>query len=328
MRISIFAFLLLVAAAPALLSACNARKYPTHDVLTPINVDGGSVEVTGVFNQCPSASFGVSPMTARIDQPFDLAATGSDPDDGGTVTFSWAAASGFLAISSAQMTTFHCSEAGPVTIVLTVSDGSCQTMVSASIYCLGSHQDGAAPDEGEPTGAGGMGGRTGAGGSTGGGGMRGSGGMSGTGGMVAGPTCPAAEPGQWGRRRLVETGQCTVDNCSLPPTEPNTDGCCGLASMADQVLVSGGRALLRGEFGHLHDRRRSDQLLLRQQATHLLLGDRGGGRSRAAQVIAAAKSSDPTVIKTKFISPTSPLGRATNLTTCRGSFCSAECGIK
>jgi hypothetical protein len=47
----------------------------------------------------------------------------------------------------------------------------------------------------------------------------------------------------------------------------------------------------------------------------------------ATQVIAAAKTTSPPAILTQFTNPASPLGRAVNLTVCRGSFCSPECMI-
>jgi hypothetical protein len=41
-------------------------------------------------------------------------------------------------------------------------------------------------------------------------------------------------------------------------------------------------------------------------------------------VVAAAKSADPGTIKLRFVDPAFPLGRAVNLTSCRGSFCGAD----
>ena len=39
--------------------------------------------------------------------------------------------------------------------------------------------------------------------------------------------------------------------------------------------------------------------------------------------MAAAKSTDASTIKLRFVDPNFPLGRAVNMTLCRGSFCSA-----
>jgi hypothetical protein len=46
------------------------------------------------------------------------------------------------------------------------------------------------------------------------------------------------------------------------------------------------------------------------------------------QFIAAAKTDDPTLIQPRLISPNFPIGRAVNLTSCRGALCTDECGIK
>jgi hypothetical protein len=326
-RIDFLVSLLLAASAPALLQACDARKYPTHDLPIPMSSDGGAVEVSGTFNQCPGGSFGVSPMTGHLDQPFSLAAVASDPDDSGTLTFTWSASSGAFDDQHARMTMFHCAQPGPVTIVLTVSDGSCPTMVSAPIYCLGDHQDAAAPDDGPPAGTGGAGGRTGTGGSSGGGtgGSRGTGGSPGTGGM--GSTCPT-EPG--GGNADSMCSQCTMDNCSLAPPGMNggTDGCCALTAPADQQLC---QAVV------LCYAANSDGCTTAGDPTNCFCGSSpltcfsvpgAANGPCAGAVIAAARTSDPTKIKPLFISPTSPLGRATNLTTCRGSFCPMECNIK
>jgi len=325
-RIDLLAFVLLGASAPALLQACGPRKYPTHDLPTTMTNDGGSVEVSGTFNQCPLASFGVSPTNAHVDEPFDLAAVASDPDDGGTLTVAWTAATGSFDDPHALTTKFHCAQPGPVTIVLTVSDGSCPTMTSASIFCLGDHQDGAAPD-GPAAGTGGAGGRTGAGGSSGGG----TGGSPGTGGMGLVLACPT-EPGGGDADAGAMCWQCTSDNCSLAPAGldagAGTDGCCALGNPADQLLC----AMVVQCYAA-----NSQSCTTAGDPTNCFCGTNpltcfsvtgAANGPCAATVIAAAKTTDPTKIKMQFISPTSPLGRATNLTTCRGSFCPDECKIK
>ena len=47
-----------------------------------------------------------------------------------------------------------------------------------------------------------------------------------------------------------------------------------------------------------------------------------------SQIFAAAKTTDAATIKLRFIDPGFPIGRAVNLTSCRGSFCSDECNVK
>jgi hypothetical protein len=48
-------------------------------------------------------------------------------------------------------------------------------------------------------------------------------------------------------------------------------------------------------------------------------------------IIAAARLTpatyDAATIKQRFVDPSFPLGRAVNLTSCRGSFCNAECSV-
>jgi hypothetical protein len=46
------------------------------------------------------------------------------------------------------------------------------------------------------------------------------------------------------------------------------------------------------------------------------------------RLIAAAKTADPKLIRDRFVDANFPLGRAVNLTSCRGSFCTGECQIK
>lgn len=48
----------------------------------------------------------------------------------------------------------------------------------------------------------------------------------------------------------------------------------------------------------------------------------------AKLVYAAAKTTDPQKIRERFTDPQWPIGRAVNLTTCRGGFCPKECSIK
>jgi hypothetical protein len=45
------------------------------------------------------------------------------------------------------------------------------------------------------------------------------------------------------------------------------------------------------------------------------------------EVVAAAKSDDPTIIKARFVDPKFPIGLATNEASCLGSFCPSECGF-
>jgi len=46
-----------------------------------------------------------------------------------------------------------------------------------------------------------------------------------------------------------------------------------------------------------------------------------------AEVIAAAKTSAPAAIYAQFVAANSPVGRAVNVTACRGAFCPQECDV-
>jgi hypothetical protein len=48
----------------------------------------------------------------------------------------------------------------------------------------------------------------------------------------------------------------------------------------------------------------------------------------AKLVLAAAKTNDAAIIRHRLLDPQFPLGRAANLTVCRGGFCSKECAVK
>jgi hypothetical protein len=45
------------------------------------------------------------------------------------------------------------------------------------------------------------------------------------------------------------------------------------------------------------------------------------------QVFAAAATTDAATIRSRLVDPAYPLGRAVNLSSCRGSFCARECGL-
>jgi hypothetical protein len=163
-------------------------------------------------------------------------------------------------------------------------------------------------------GAGGSGGNAGVGGSGGAGGLSGSGGNAGGGGAV---TCPAPN------EDLCDA--CTNTVCQLGPS--GTDGCCGLSDPNDRALcdtlvtcfaVNASSCVVNGD------------------PTLCFCGSSPSGSSCfttpgaangacATEVIAAAKTSDVRVIQSRFEDPVLPLGRAVNLTLCRGLLCPTEC---
>jgi hypothetical protein len=174
-------------------------------------------------------------------------------------------------------------------------------------------------------GAGGISGAAGirgVGGTVGAAGMGGAGGMSGTGSTVT-PTCPPPAPDQG----ICDA--CTANQCALGPS--GTDGCCGLADPADQALCVAAFTCFTSN---------ASVCVLEGDPTDCFCGDAPSGGvfgdvcfesvgaangPCAAEVLAAAKTNDPFIVQTLFTSPTSPLGRAVNLSACRGSLCANEC---
>jgi hypothetical protein len=166
-------------------------------------------------------------------------------------------------------------------------------------------------DGGLPSGTGGT---TGTG--TGGSGAAG----SGAGGGIVN-TCPTAEP-TTGEPMCL---QCTKDNCTLGPT--GTDGCCGLASGADQQLCEAlWTCFVANDCTSAGD---PTKCFCGTSMTGICYAVKGTANGPCvAQVIAAAKTDDPVEIQNRFISPMHPVGRAVNLITCQGGLCPTECGIK
>jgi len=282
---------------------CGGDQYAQRDAGTDAPFEGGAVFIEAGFDNCPSAAIEVSPSTAKIGEAVSLTGSATDADRD-PLTFSWKASGGTLGSTSAQETTFTCTDSGPATLTLSVSDGVCTTMQSVSVFCLAMQDGGAAGNTGSAGG-------TGAGGSTGTGG-------SGSGGTSGGVnTCPGAEP----THGSSACPACTVANCSLGPT--GTDGCCGLASPADQVLCEAAVACFAGNNCTLS----GDPVgcFCGTSATSCYTVKGAANGPCVAPVVAAANSSDPTVIKGKFTASTNPLGRAVNLLNCWGSSCMTEC---
>jgi len=302
--------------------------------------DGGTLEIGATFNQCPTLDVSVAPTTGKVSQPFEVNGYASDLDSDAALSFKWVATSGSFDNATVNHTIFHCSGPGPVTITLTVSDGQCPQSDSLSIFCLGQHP----PDGGEPSGAGGGGGNNGAGGNSGAGGRTGTGmggrpgtgGVPGTGGMMTINTCalsPPQEPVSVGTNPDGGAGdpaacaQCQLDNCSFGPP-PATDGCCGLADPADQVLCLTAVACFAANSATCTNAGDPSGCYCGTETSECFTNVGHPNGPCVAQVNAAAKTTEPPKIRTQFVAPDKPLGRAVNLSGCRGSFCPMECGTK
>src|SRR4051812_22147226 len=123
-------------------------RYPAREPVSFAHTDGG-VEIGAGFNQCPEVTFNVSPSQGELSQPFMVEGAASDSDND-PVTISLQADSGTFSTANQLPATFMCTKPGLITITATVNDGSCQTMKSVMIFCLGTHGGdgggGAAPD--------------------------------------------------------------------------------------------------------------------------------------------------------------------------------------
>ena len=85
----------------------------------------GSVLVTGGVNVCPVIDgISSSPSEVVVGSSIALAAAAHDADSApAALTYAWTAPSGSFASAVGQTTSFTCTQAGTVSISLTVSDG-------------------------------------------------------------------------------------------------------------------------------------------------------------------------------------------------------------
>jgi hypothetical protein len=129
--------------------------------------------------------------------------------------------------------------------------------------------------------------------------------------------------------------QCTTDNC-FPPT----DGCDLITDPADKQLCE----TLYGCFvapthpgtsipGPCTNQGDPTRCWCGTNPTTCLTDPAAANGPCRDAVVAAAKTADPGTIKLRFVDPAFPLGRAVNLSSCRGSFCgpppngSGECRV-
>jgi hypothetical protein len=297
---------------------CGDRAYAVRDA-GPEDGGGadGNVSIKGGFDNCPIVSLTAAPLMVRVGQSIAVTGQASDSDPSDThLSFKWTATSGFFQDDEEPRTTFFCTQAGSITITVTVSDGRCPTAASVSVFCV-AWRDGGADGAGGSSGGPGAGGSTGSTGSGGGGGLSG-GGAAGVGGPIN--SCPASEPGS----AQAACATCTTDNCSLGAS--GTDGCCGLANAADQQLCQAAYECFTSKACTKSGDPTDCFCGTNMDTCFALFGSANGPCVREVQ--AAAKSEDPMEIQTRFVSPNFPLGRAVNLATCRGGLCPSECAVR
>jgi hypothetical protein len=304
------------------LAGCGGKRTPGT---TDVKVGDGSVRINAEFNVCPTLTVSAGPSVTRIGAHVAVAALASDDDPNDHVTFAWTATAGVFADAAASSTTYTCpgpDHAGPQTLTVSVSDGKCTVKQSVSVACF-TVVDAGFPEDG----GGGPGG-------IGGGGAGGTGGANGSGG--AGGACP-------GDRTTCEgalCNQCTfgvqtgeTDLCSSTP-----GGCanCDSTVISCEFLIHEGVSLPasdaeRTRCQDLYVCVRDGKCVKGYDPTPCWCGTAEVGACQngtaaangpcLAQFIAAAGSSDPSVINQRFIDPGYPLGGAMSLAICRASFC-------
>ncbi|HUO38168.1 MAG TPA: hypothetical protein VMU34_10140 [Mycobacterium sp.] len=286
----------------------------------------GTVAISGRLDNCPFITgYSASALEATVGGSVSIATTASDFDAADTITYSWTASTtgiGTIASPGSASTTFNCTAPGSTSLSIAVSDGVCGDSLSniIPITCL-------APTT--PTGGSGVGGSGVGGMGVGGMGVGGAGtGGSGMGGMMA--ACAESVSGD-----PVACCSCTTDNCSLAPNPAGTDGCSGISDPNDKALCQAAASCFAAAThpgntvvpGHCTVSGDATKCFCGNSASACFATAGAANGPCVAQVQAAAKTMDPTLIRPLFTSPASPLGRAVNLMGCQGGLCSTECQV-
>jgi hypothetical protein len=101
----------------------------------------GSVMIDGVLNVCPTVDgIGASPAEANVGASIALSALAYDSDAApAALSYAWTASGGTLSSATAKAPKLTCTEAGTITVDLTVSDGdpaaSCAATKSVQVTC-------------------------------------------------------------------------------------------------------------------------------------------------------------------------------------------------
>jgi hypothetical protein len=320
----------------SVLTACGGKHMAsTSDGSMQVVVTDGSVRVSTGFNSCPaSVVVTASPPVTRVAGRIAVAVRATDEDTTDLLSYAWTSTVGSFADATASHTIYTCpgpDRAGPTTLTVTVSDGTCSIKQSLNVSCYSladaglsdgidapSQQDGGGRGVGGSAdgGAGAVGGRGGTNGAGGGGGAC-------TGDLTAceGTLCNQCTFG-------VVAGQpdlCSGTTESCFNCDPVVVGC-----NAPTLVSDAQRTACQNLYLCMRDRscaNPSDSTDLTPcycgsaAREDCLVGKAPPNGMCLQQVIDAAGSSDPAVINQRFIDPNYPLGAAMNLASCRASFC-------
>lgn len=119
--------------------------------------------------------------------------------------------------------------------------------------------------------------------------------------------------------------QCTTENCI-----PSTDGCGRIDDPADRKLCEELYACITDPANHCTNQGDPVRCWCGTHPTTCLghaSGPLAGDGPCAEKFLTAGKSTTPEDIRKRFVDAVFPLGRAVKLSHCRGSFCSAVCGV-
>lgn len=274
----------------------GCQRQPQYPVREPIDSGFGSVDLAITADDCPAVTFTLSPGVSHIGESISVAAFASDSDPAAALTFSWTASFGSFADPNSAATTYGCpgrDHAGPQTIAVSVSDGSCATTKKATLFCL------ALADGGGPatTGAGGAG--------------------------DAGASCANADPTTC---EGDPCNACTNENCdtlisaSVDSRVPIA-GCDIFVSDDERARCERLYACMR-DSGCVENSDPSKCWCGSVDTYECETGMTPANGPCVQQFIDAAGNSDATVINDRLTDSRYPLGGAINLAACRSVSCS------
>jgi len=323
-----FGWLLLLPLSLCAAASCDSNTLiPVRDAGQDLPTEGGTIQITADTNNCPTVAVTLAPPDANVGDSVVVGARAFDPDvgpDGGAsqaLTFVWSAKAGSFEDAKAAQTRYRCETGGPQVLTVAVSDGKCTAAISATVDCFalpGTVGSGGSSGTGGSSGSG-TGGKSGSGGGTSSGGPgsggSGMGGPSGSGGASAGQCSgdPTMDEGNL-------CNQCTTDNCGA-----ETDGCQRdkFDSEARWLACLNLYCCFRSckDKGPLGDDPQKCWCGSASEADCYSVDSAANGPC-LKEVQAAAESKSAADIRLRRINPNYPLGRAWNLTSCRGQFCS------